>query len=75
MAEILVLAEHRDGELREITLQMLNKASDLCRKYSHELSVVLLGNKPDNFIKVLEDRAKRIIVYNDERLQHFNNDY
>jgi electron transfer flavoprotein alpha subunit len=75
MAEILVLAEHRDGELREITLQMLNKASELSRRYSHELSVVLLGSRPENLIKVLAERAKRIIVYDDERLQHFNADY
>jgi electron transfer flavoprotein alpha subunit len=75
MAEILVLAEHRNGELREITLQMLNKASDICRRYSHELSVVLLGSRPDNLIKMLADRAKRIIVYNDERLTHFDADH
>jgi electron transfer flavoprotein alpha subunit len=75
MAEILVLAEHRDGELREITLQMLDKASDLCRRYSHELSVVLLGSRPDKLIEVLAGRVKRVFVYNDERLRHFNTDY
>jgi electron transfer flavoprotein alpha subunit len=75
MAEILVLAEHRNGELREITLQMINKASDLCRRYSHELSVVLLGSRPDKLIEVLAGRVKRVFVYNDERLRHFNTDY
>jgi electron transfer flavoprotein alpha subunit len=72
MAEILVVAEHRNGELREITLQMLSKASDLAGKYSHELTVVLLGSKMDNMIEQLKGRANRIVVYNDERLQHFN---
>ena len=75
MGEILVLAEHREGELREISLQMLNKASELCRIYSHDLSVVLIGNGLENLIKVLAERAKRIIVYNDERLTRFNADH
>jgi len=75
MGEILVLAEHREGELREISLQMLNKASELCRKYSHDLSVVLIGSEMENLIKILAERAKRVIVYNDERLTHFNADH
>ena len=75
MGEILVLAEHREGELREISLQMLNKASELCRIYSHDLSVVLIGSGLENCIKILAERAKRIIVYNDERLAHFNADH
>jgi len=74
MAEIMVLAEHRSGELREVTLQMLSKASDLCRKYGHELSVVIIGNNVDNLVNELKDRANRVIVYNDQRLQGFNPD-
>jgi hypothetical protein len=35
MAEILVVAEHRNNELREVTLQMLNKASELCQRSGH----------------------------------------
>jgi electron transfer flavoprotein alpha subunit len=75
MGEILVLAEHREGELREISLQMLNKASELCRIYSHDLSVVLIGSGMEGLIKILAERAKRIIVYNDERLTNFNSDH
>ena len=74
MAEILVVAEHRNNELREITFQMLNKASDLCREYGHELSAVILGNNIEDLVNELKDRAKRIIVYNDPRLQNFNPD-
>lgn len=74
MADILVVAEHRDGEFREITLQMLNKAAELCRENGYELSVVMLGNNMENLVNELKDRANRIIVYNDERLQNFNPD-
>jgi electron transfer flavoprotein alpha subunit len=75
MAEILVIAEHRSGELREITLQMLNKASELAKNQSCDLTVVLLGNKMDDLIGVLKDRADRIVVYNDEGLQNFDTEY
>jgi electron transfer flavoprotein alpha subunit len=75
MAEILVIAEHRSGELREITLQMLNKASELAKNQSCDLTVVLLGNKMDDLIGVLKDKANRIVVYNDERLQNFDTEY
>jgi electron transfer flavoprotein alpha subunit len=74
MAEIMVLAEHRNGELREITLQMLNKASDMCQKNGYDLSVVLLGNNMENLVNDLKDRANIVIVYNDQRLQNFNPD-
>lgn len=74
MAGILVVAEHRNNELREITLQMLNKASDLCQKNGYDLSVALLGYNTDKLINDIKDRANRIIVYNDQRLQNFNPD-
>lgn len=75
MAEILVVAEHQNNEMREITLQMLSKASDLCKRNNFELSVVVLGNNTETLINSLLDRANRIIVYNDQRLQNFNLDY
>ncbi|RPJ55096.1 MAG: electron transfer flavoprotein subunit alpha/FixB family protein, partial [Dehalococcoidia bacterium] len=74
MTEILVLAEHRNGELREITLQMLSKAAELCQKHSLELSVAVLGAQTEGLVSLLTERAKRVVVYNDERLKHFNAD-
>jgi electron transfer flavoprotein alpha subunit len=74
VAEILVIAEHRAGELREITLQMLNKASDLCRGHGHELCVVVLGTKVEDLVQGLKSWADRVIVYDDPRLQLFDPD-
>jgi electron transfer flavoprotein alpha subunit len=75
MAEILVVAEHRNGELREITLQMLSKASDLAKSQSCGLTVVLLGGNTENMTVQLMNRANRIIDYNDERLKDFDAEY
>lgn len=72
MAEILVVAEHRDGELREITLQMLHKADDLCREHGHELTVALLGSGVQNLVEPLAERADRVVIYDDARLEHFD---
>jgi electron transfer flavoprotein alpha subunit len=72
MTELMVVAEHREGELREITFQMLNKASELCSKNGHELSVVVIGNNLENIVGQLQDRANRILVYDNERLKNFD---
>ena len=72
MGEILVVAEHRQGELREISLQMLWKADELCKKLSHDLTAVVIGGKDLSFPDELAERADRVIVIEDERLEHFN---
>jgi|WetSurMetagenome_2_1015567.scaffolds.fasta_scaffold08437_3 electron transfer flavoprotein alpha subunit len=75
MAEIIVIAEHRNGELREITFQMLSKASELAKDQTYDLTVVLLGGNTENMAAQLKDRAARVVAYNDERLQHFDVEY
>jgi electron transfer flavoprotein alpha subunit len=74
MGEILVIVEHRSGELREVTLQMLNKASELAKNYDCDLTVAVLGGNTENMVSQLKNRASRIVVYNDDRLQQFDAD-
>jgi electron transfer flavoprotein alpha subunit len=72
MGEIFVIAEHRAGEIREITFQMLWKANELAQSHSHKVSAVLLCENGDAFIPEIKDRADRIIIIEDETLKHFN---
>ena len=72
MGEIFVVVEHRTGELREITFQMLWKANELAQSHSHRLNAVLLCDNGDAFIPDIRDRADRIILVEDESLKHFN---
>lgn len=72
MAEIMVVAEHRAGELRDITLQMLRKASELGRERGHTTSVALLGSGVDGLVDRLKDEADTVVVYDDPRLEHFD---
>ena len=74
MGEIFVVVEHKDGEIRELTLQMLWKANDLCQEFALDLTAVLIGGKDESFVKDLKERADKIIVFEDERLKNFNSD-
>jgi electron transfer flavoprotein alpha subunit len=74
MGDIFVIVEHRQGEVREITHQMLWKASDLCEKNAHTLTAVLIGGKDEPFMNELTERADKVIAIEDERLKDFNGD-
>ena len=74
MGEIFVVVEHRKGEIREITYQLLWKAHDLCEKLSHTLTAVLLCGKEESFVAELKERADKVIVFEDERIENFNGD-
>lgn len=74
MGEIYVVAEHRQGELRDITFEMLSKARELCRAGGHGLSVLLLADAPGNLLPPLAERADRVVFFQDARLAVFDSD-
>ena len=74
MGEIFVVVEHRKGEIRDITFEMLFKARELCRTSSHNLTAILLGGKNEGFVDHLAKWADRVIAFEDNRLEIFNAD-
>ena len=74
MGEIFVVVEHRKGEVREITYQLLWKANELSQKLSHTLTAVLFGGKDEAFLNEIKERADQVIVFEDERIKNFNGD-
>ena len=74
MGEIFVVVEHRKGEVRDITFEMLFKANDLCQKLSHTLTAILIGNKDETFVHKITQSADRVIAVEDEQLKDFNAD-
>jgi electron transfer flavoprotein alpha subunit len=74
MAEIFVVVEHRKGEVREITYQMLWKAHDLCQKLSYKLTAVLIAGKDEPFVNHIAERADRVIALEGEETKNFNGD-
>jgi electron transfer flavoprotein alpha subunit len=74
MGDIFVVAEHRQGELREITLQMLFKANELSQTLSHTLTAIVIGAGDEAFMNELTKRADRVIAVGDEQLRNFDAD-
>lgn len=72
MGDIFVIAEHRQGELRDITFEMLYKARVLCREHGHILSAVVLAGPDSGLAAPLAPWADRVIAIEDERLAVFD---
>ncbi len=79
MKEILVLAEHRKGELRDITLDLLARGQQLADKLraqqaEGELTAVVLGQDVGTFADTLSSYADRVLVVEEEAMRAFNSD-
>ena len=74
MAKIFVLVEHRQGQIRDITYEMLTNARELAEKTSAELIAVLLGKNTKELAKPLTEYAKTVIAVEDSKLENFNSE-
>jgi len=74
MAEIFVLAEHRQGQVRDVTFEMLAKGRELAQKTGSELTAVLLGKDVKNHAKTLTERASKVLLVEDAKLENFNSE-
>ena len=72
MAEIFIVIEHRNGEVRDISFEMLRKAHDLGQQGSHTLTAVLLKGSEDLALQAITARADKVIQVEDERLGAFD---
>jgi electron transfer flavoprotein alpha subunit len=70
MGTIFVLAEHRRGELRETTLEMLSKASEAAQ--GEELVSVLIGSGVDSFAEQLAGYSDKVLYVDDPLFADFN---
>jgi electron transfer flavoprotein alpha subunit len=71
---IFVLAEHRRGELRDVTFEMLGKGRELAAATGASLVAVLLGHNVDGFATELAKHANQVLVVEDKWLEHFNSE-
>ncbi len=70
----MVVAEHRRGELRDITWEMLSKGRSLAEAMEGTLSVVLLGKAVKPFAEALRSKAHRVYLIEDDRLEFYNSE-
>ena len=72
MAEIFVVIEHRNGEFRDVSYEMLRKAHDLGQQGSHSLTAVLLKGSEALPLQEIVERADKVIQVEDDRLGAFD---
>jgi electron transfer flavoprotein alpha subunit len=71
MGEIMVVIEHRQGKVRDISLEILSKADALCRNLSFQLTAAILAADGNSIVEDLRAKADRFLVFEDERLAAF----
>jgi electron transfer flavoprotein alpha subunit len=74
MEGIFVLTEHRQGELRDITFEMLMKGKGLSEETNRPLTAVLLGHNVVEMAQELKDRCHALILVEDSKLEHYNSE-
>ncbi len=74
MKEILIVAEHRRGELRDVTLEMLSKGRQLAEQIGAEVSVALLGKGVSPMVDLLKPNSHRVLLIEDDRLENYNSE-
>jgi len=74
MDDIFVLVEHRQGEIRDITFEMLTKGKTLSEQTGRSMAAILLGNNVGGMAEQLKNRANRIVLIEDQKLENFNSE-
>ena len=72
MSGIMVVAEHRHGALRDVTLEMLTAGREYAAAAGEELSSVLLGSDCEPLARSLTDSAAKVVYVNHPSLKEFN---
>jgi electron transfer flavoprotein alpha subunit len=74
MSGILVLAEHRKGNIQDVTWEMLSKGSELAEISGNELTAAILGSNIKSLAENLATRAKIVWSMGDARLADYNSE-
>jgi len=74
MGEIMVLTEHRGGELRDITFEMLTLANRLGRKHGLAVTALFLGHDT-SLVHTLTGACDTVLVMEDPELENYDADH
>lgn len=70
---VTVYADHDDGVIHNVTLELLGKAKELAAVINHPVYAVIMGSGLDAAAKTLVDfGADKVFVYDDVRLKNFD---
>jgi len=74
MEKIFVLAEHRQGQIRDVTYEILTKGRELAEKTNSELVAIILGKDVKELAKPLSEYAKTVLLIQDAKMAGFNSE-
>lgn len=74
MGNVFVLTEHRQGVLRDITLEMLTKAAAVAGQTGGEVAAVLLGSGVDAFAGKVAGYCDRVLYMDDPLFADYNSE-
>ncbi len=72
MGNVLVLAEHRQGALRDVSFEMLAVAPGVAEGMGGEVVVLLLGSSLDDMAKKMTEYGHKVMVLDDPAFENFN---
>jgi len=73
--EILVLAEQRGGELRDVTFEMLTLANGLGKEHGLTVTALFLGNGASDLAHKLTRACDTVLVMEDPELANYDADH
>lgn len=73
--EIWVIAEHKQGEIKKVTLEAISRARAIGDKLNKKVSAVVLGKDIKNLAEALKTQgADSIITFDDANLERYTSD-
>jgi len=73
MRDFFVVVEHREGGIRDVSFEMLGKATELSKQIESSVSAILLGHNVDALADEVSYRgADQVLVIDDERLEQYS---
>ncbi len=72
MGDVLVVAEHRQGEIRDVTWEMLNLASQVAPDAGGQVVSVVLGSGLDDIAGSVAGACDKVLAVDDPLLENFN---
>ncbi|MDY6916437.1 MAG: electron transfer flavoprotein subunit alpha/FixB family protein [Chloroflexota bacterium] len=69
MGDILVVAEHRGGQLAAVSLEMLSKGRELANHCGGQVAAVVIGKDADRYARRLAQHADTVVVVDHHGLE------
>jgi electron transfer flavoprotein alpha subunit len=74
MADILAVVEHRQGEIRDITYELMACGRSLAERLDGKLTAAILGHGTGSYVEALKGQAHRLLIVDNEIFKEFSDE-